>query len=144
MRLYTHPKLIISLEEINGVKYFKEIWSGIINTVVFRDLIRKTLTIYRKEIPKLNNTTTKLLIISDSREIELIRKEDIDWLNEEINPIYHELGITHQALIPPTTILLNDLIDLYTSDSEEEKFLNLPFKNEEEGLKWFLEQIKKD
>ena len=141
MKLYTHPKLDISIEEVDGIKYFKEVWSGIINTVVFRDLIKITLKIYENEIPKLNNPTNKVLIVSDSREIELIRQEDIEWVMEEIEPIYEKMGITHQALLPPKAFRIQDLIDLYVGSREEVDFHNYPFKTEKEGVDWYLGYI---
>ena len=144
MQLYTHPKLKLSIEEVDGIKYFKKIWSGIVNTVVFRDLIKNTLKIYKREIPKLNNPTDKILIMTDASGLELIRREDIVWLMEEIEPIYGELGLTHQALIPPKAMRIQDLVDLYVGSREEVTFHNYPFLTEEEGIAWYLESVKKE
>ena len=60
MRLYTHPKLRITVEEINNIPYIKEVWRGILNPVVFRDLIDISLNIYSKEIKKAQNNRTRL------------------------------------------------------------------------------------
>jgi hypothetical protein len=138
MRIYTHPKLIIDIKETNGIKYFKLIWKGIFNTVVFRDLVHKSLKSYEEELPKFNNITDKVLIVSDSREMELIRKEDIDWTMKEINPLLEKIGITHQALILPYVQEMSDLGHHYANDNTNEKRIVNSFKNEEEALNWFL------
>ena len=142
MRLYTHPKLIISIEENGGIKYFKEIWKGIINTVVFRDLMNKTISFYEVEIPKLNNGTDKIFIISDSRGVELIRSEDIDWVIEEIDHKRVKIGITHQAIIPSRASKIDHLADHYIMNNNHKKdFSNFLCDNEEDGIEWFLNSI---
>jgi len=144
MRLYTHPKLTVEIKEVDGVKYFKEVWSGIFNTVVFRDLMWKTINIYEKQIPELGfHKDNQILISSDTSEMELIREADIQWIMEVVEPIYIELGITHQAFIPPKTERLQELVELYTTDTDQRAFQNFPFATEQEGLEWYLKQIDK-
>ncbi|MFQ3215092.1 MAG: hypothetical protein ACI9C9_002638, partial [Marivirga sp.] len=123
MRIFTHPKLILDIKEINGTKYFKLIWKGIFNTVVFRDLVYKSIKSYKEELPKFNNTTTsKVLIVSDSTEVELIRKVDVEWLITVVHPILEEIGITHQAIIPPNAERISDLVDHYSAEKKYKNF----------------------
>ncbi|GAB3339395.1 hypothetical protein GCM10027429_25680 [Marivirga atlantica] len=144
MKLYTHPKLTVEIKEVEGVKYFKEVWRGIFNTVVFRDLMWKTIKIYEKQIPELGNKPAdKILILSDTSEMELIREEDIQWTIDIIEPIYIGLGITYQAFIPPKTERLQDLVELYSTSSNDRSFQNFPFATEEDGLEWYLNQLNK-
>ncbi|MFT4741214.1 MAG: hypothetical protein ACI9XJ_001133 [Marivirga sp.] len=144
MRIFTHPKLILDIKEINGTKYFKLIWKGIFNTVVFRDLVYKSIKSYKEELPKFNNTTTsKVLIVSDSTEVELIRKVDVEWLITVVHPILEEIGITHQAIIPPNAERISDLVDHYSAEKKYKNFSYQVFRNEEEGVSWYMDHVNK-
>jgi hypothetical protein len=144
MRIFTHPKLILDIKEINGTKYFKLIWKGILNTVVFRDLVYKSIKSYKEELPKFNNTTTsKVLIVSDSTEVELIRKVDVEWLITVVHPILEEIGITHQAIIPPNAERISDLVDHYSAEKKYKNFSYQVFRNEEEGVSWYMDHVNK-
>jgi hypothetical protein len=144
MRLYTHPKLRITVEEINNIPYIKEVWRGILNPVVFRDLIDTSLEIYTTEINKHKVTGQRnFLLFADVTELEMIRIEEITWLESEINPQYEELGFTHQAILPPKTEIASNKVDEYQSDDENAPFVTKVFKDHKKALKWFLDQHSK-
>jgi len=141
MRLYTHPKLRITVEEINNMPYIKEVWRGILNPVVFRDLIDTSLDIYTKEINKHKVTgQEKFLLFADVSELEMIRKEEITWLDSEINPQYEKLGFTHQAVLAPITQIASDKVEEYDTDDENAAFVTKVFRNRKDAFKWFLNQ----
>lgn len=143
MRLFTHPKLRITVEELNGIPYIKEIWRGILNPEVFRDLINTSLEIYKKEIKNHKLTSQdKFLLYADVTELEMIRAEEIKWLEEEINPQYELLGFTHQAVISPVTQIASNKVDDYHSDAEGAPFITNVFKDHKLALKWFLADLK--
>lgn len=143
MRLYTHPKLRITVEEINNIPYIKEVWRGILNPVVFRDLIDSSLDIYKREIPKHKITgQEKFLLFADVTELEMIRKEEINWLETDINPQYEKLGFTHQAVLSPITQIASNKVDEYHSDEENAPFITKVFKDHKKALKWFLDDFK--
>lgn len=130
MRLYTHPKLRITVEEINNIPYIKEVWRGILNPVVFRDLIDTSLNIYRNEIKKHKVTgQEKFLLYADVTELEMIRQEEITWLETEINPQYEKLGFTHQAVLSPITEIASSKVDEYNSEDETAPFVTKVFKD---------------
>jgi len=143
MRLFTHPKLRITLEELNGISYVKEVWRGIFNTIVFRELILQSLEIYATEIPKIKHDNGyKLLLLADVRELELIREEDIEWLNNEVNLKYEKLGFTHQAVVAPITEVAYNIVEPYHSNAEKQLFITKVFKSEGEGMRWFIDALK--
>lgn len=143
MRLFTHPKLRITLEELNGISYIKEVWRGVFNSAVFRELIKNSLEIYKQEIPKIKQLKEdKLLLLADVRELELIREEDIDWLNNEVNALYEALGFTNQAVIAPVTELAYNIVEPYHSNAENKPFITKVFKSENEGIRWFIHEIR--
>jgi hypothetical protein len=144
MRLYTHPKLRITVEEINNIPYIKEVWRGILNPVVFRDLINTSLDIYANEIKKHKITgQDKFLLYADVRELEMIRAEEITWLDSDINPQYEKLGFTHQAVLSPITEIAADKVDEYNSDDETGQFVTKVFKDHKNALKWFWDDVRK-
>jgi hypothetical protein len=144
MRLYTHPKLRITVEEINNIPYIKEVWRGILNPVVFRDLINTSLDIYANEIKKHKITgQDKFLLYADVRELEMIRAEEITWLDSDINPQYEKLGFTHQAVLSPITEIAADKVDEYNSDDETGQFVTKVFKDHKNALKWFRDDVRK-
>ncbi|ADR20312.1 hypothetical protein MATR_20710 [Marivirga tractuosa] len=144
MRLYTHPKLRITVEEINNIPYIKEVWRGILNPVVFRELINVSLDIYAKEIKKHKITgQDKFLLFADVTELEMIRQEEITWLDTEINPQYEKLGFTHQAVLSPITLIAANKVDEYNTDDEKAPFVTKVFRDHKKALKWFLDDAIK-
>ncbi|SMG15525.1 hypothetical protein SAMN05661096_00778 [Marivirga sericea] len=142
MRLYTHPKLRITIEEISSIPYVKEVWRGVFNPVVFRDLIDTSLDIYRQEIKKHKVTgQDKFLLYADVTELEMIRQEEITWLDSEINPQYEKLGFTHQAVIAPVTQIASDKVDEYNTADENAPFVTKVFRDHKKAIKWFLDQV---
>jgi hypothetical protein len=142
MRLYTHPKLRITVEEINNMPYVKEVWRGVFNSVVFRELIDTSLDIYIKEIKKHKVTgQDKFLLYADVTELEIIRQEEITWLDSEINPQYEKLGFTHQAVIAPITQIASDKVDEYNTADENAPFVTKVFRDHKKALKWFLNHV---
>lgn len=139
MRLYTHPKLRITIEEINGNPYIKEVWRGIFNPIVFRDLIGNSLEIYKKQLSKIKlEDQHKFLLLGDTRDLELIRDEEVDWLNNVVNPQYEALGITHQAIIAPVSQYASSKVDEVNSDENYLPFITKVFKDENSAIDWFL------
>lgn len=144
MRLYTHPKLRITVEEIDNIPYIKEVWRGVLNPVVFRDLINTSLEIYEKENKKHKITgQNKFLLYADVTELEMIRQEEITWLESEINPQYERLGFTHQAVLSPITQIASNKVDEYNSANDDAPFITKIFKDHKTALKWFLDSKSK-
>ncbi len=139
MQIYSHPKLLITREENSGIQYFKEVWNGIFNTVVFRDIIRGAISAYEKEIPHpASSSASSTLIFSDTQKIDMIRSADIKWLTEEIKPVYLRLGITHHAILPPQVQILDEHVALYMDETINETFSKIILETEEDAVAWFL------
>lgn len=141
MRLYTHPKLRISVEELHGLPYIREVWRGVFNPLVFRDLIENSLKIYEKELPGIKkNQQDSFLLFADTRDLEMIRMEEINWLNEVINPQYEQLGFTHQAVLAPLSQFASKKVEEVNSDENYLPFKTKVFIQEKEATQWFLNQ----
>ncbi|WP_188467811.1 hypothetical protein [Marivirga lumbricoides] len=139
MRLYTHPKLRITVEEIDGIPYIKEVWRGIFNPIVFRDLIGNSFQIYKKHLSNIRlEHQNKFLLLGDTRDLELIRDEEVDWINKVVNPQYEALGITHQAIIAPISQYASGKVNEVNTDENYLHFITKLFKDENSALQWFL------
>jgi hypothetical protein len=142
MILYNHQKLKIILVEKNGIKYLAEVWSGFINSNLFRELLQKSIEIYKSNIDKIKEPDGKVLLYADTSKIEVITKEDLSWCAENINPLYEEMGFTHQAVIMPERFFGQQSIKSYEEISKSGKMLTNVFKNEKEALDWFCNDKK--
>ncbi len=140
MRLFSHDKLVISIEEIQGIKYIKESWSGILTSTIFRELIGKSLIIYKAEIPKLKVDGAKFLLLADVSKLELINSTEIQWLTDEINPKYQSLGITEQAVIAPKSQIAKTTVSNYEGSTDG--FETKMFVEELVAIRWFLTRVE--
>ena len=140
MRLFAHDRLVISIEEVQGRKYIKEKWSGVLNASIFHKLIHHSLDLYRQHLPSITTHDARLLLLADVTRIEIISPKDIEWLTEEINPIYEQLGFTHQAVLVPKSQIAQHTVSEYEGISGN--FITKMFVNELDGVRWFLEGIK--
>ncbi len=142
-RLYTHPKLRITIEDFNGNPYLKEVWRGIFNPIVFRDLIGNSLSIYQKHLANIRLAhQDKFLLFADTRDLELIRDEEIDWFNEMIYPKYEALGISHQAIVQPVSQYASSKVNDVNTEEHYEPFKTKVFKEESAAFKWFLSELQ--
>lgn len=138
MKLFTDNMLNISLEDLQGQSYFKEVWSGILAGKRFRELIMQSIEIYEKHIPQINRESEKLLLFADVSDIDMINNKEIEWLEKEVNPIYEKLGFTHQAVIMPRSFFAQNMVKNYEGVSESGRFTTNMFSDELTALRWFF------
>jgi len=122
---------------MNDNSYIYEVWSGVHTSTVFRDLIARSLDLYEKYLPELleENTSPFMLLFADVTKLELISAKDIDWLTNEINPKYEELGFTHQAVIQPKSQIAQKNVSEY--EGEIGGFQTRIFNNDLDARRWF-------
>lgn len=140
MELYKKQKIKVTLEEYNGIAFIKEVWQGIITSEELRMYIKDTLEIYEKQLPKLKQETVFFLLYADISEMELIKKDDMLWLDEYATPRYLACGITHQALIMPKSFFAQQSLKSYEGKTEDGKFTTNLFATEREALDWFFNE----
>lgn len=137
MKLFTHNKLNISTEVMNEIDYIYEVWSGVHTSTAFRKLINQSLEIYKKIVPQLLERNSRLLLLADVSQLELISSKDIDWLTNEVNPKYEKLGFTHQAVIMPKSKIAQKTVSEY--EGEEGNFITRTFSDDLKARRWFME-----
>ena len=70
-------------------------WIGFIKSADFRAGILKLLEIYTQQkvhYPKLH-------LLADTRTLGALKREDVTWITEEINPQYTVFGATYEAFV---------------------------------------------
>jgi hypothetical protein len=142
MQLLNHPKLKITIEAKGGFSYIKESWIGLINSDTFRSLLLKSIDLYRMNVPGLKPYDGKILLYGDASRMEVIKLEDMEYLATYINPLYEEVGITHQAVIMPKDFLSQQSVKNYEEFSKSGKMLTNVFVTEEEAMKWYISERK--
>jgi hypothetical protein len=144
-KLYTHPKLQVTIEYFNGNPYIKEVWQGIFNPIVFRDLIRNTLNIYEKHLSNIRlEHQNKFFLFGDASDLELIHDKDIIWFNEVIYHRYEALGFTHHAIIQPTSQYASGKVEDVNTDESYEPFKVKVFEEESAAFEWLLKEVKNE
>lgn len=136
MRIYTHEKLLITIEELQNTTFIKEVWSGVLTTTIFRSLINKSLEIYRDKIPELKGDRESFLLLADITKLELITANDINWLSKDINPQYSQIGFTDQALITPKSKNAQNIVSKY--EGEMGGIKTKIFVEELSAVRWFF------
>jgi len=141
MKLFSDNKLSISTESMNQESYMSEIWSGVHTSTVFRSLVAQSLNLYEKYVPQLleKNESPYLLLFADVTKLELISANDIEWLTNEVNPRYKELGFTHQAVIQPKSQIAQKNVSKYEGNIDG--FETRIFNNDLDARRWFNDYL---
>ncbi|MTI40952.1 hypothetical protein [Fulvivirga lutimaris] len=136
MKLFKHEKLVITKEEINGVEFIKEVWSGVLSTTIFHKLVLESLKIYREQVPLIKGDSKRFLLFADVSKLEIISAKDIQWLIDEVNLEYEKLGFTEQAVIVPKSQIAQTTVSEY--EGVTGSFNTKLFSEELTALRWFL------
>ncbi|MEQ8241960.1 hypothetical protein [Fulvivirga sp.] len=136
MKLFKHEKLVITKEEINGVEFIKEVWSGVLSTTIFHNLVLESLKIYREQVPLIKRDSKRFLLFADVSKLEIISAKDIQWLIDEVNLEYEKIGFTEQAVVVPKAQIAQTTVSEY--EGVTGSFNTKLFSEELKAIRWFL------
>ena len=142
MKLFKHEKLVITKEEINGVEFIKEVWSGVLSTTIFHKLVLESLKIYREQVTLVKGDNKRFLLFADVSKLEIISAKDIQWLVDEVNLEYVKIGFTEQAVIIPKSQVAQTTVSNY--EGQTGAFITKLFAEELSAMRWFLSLSKQD
>jgi hypothetical protein len=137
MKLFSHEKLVITVDEIQDTTYVKEVWSGVFTSTVFRRLVENSLEIYREHVSKLKCSKCKFLLFADITNLEMINAKDIIWLTDVVNPQYEAIGFTEQAVIIPKSQIAQTTVLNYKGETREGGFNTQLFNDDLSAIRWF-------
>lgn len=142
MKIFNNQKLVINILEKQGINYFHEVWSGFIRSEDFRNLLSRSIELYKANVDKVKKHDHNLLLLADASKMELVKNDDMEWLANNINPLYEECGFTHQAVVMPERFFGQQSVKNYEELSKSGKMLTNVFHTENEALKWFIQNTK--
>lgn len=95
--LYQAPGIVFTLDL--EIPCIVNEWSGYIPSEAFRRGIEQLVECLRRCREEHGFTTLNLL--ADTRRLGVLPRQDVDWVNQEINPRYLENGASHEAFVLP-------------------------------------------
>jgi hypothetical protein len=108
-------------------------WDGFIPGAVFRQSIIKLLEIAKQHRP----LYPKLPLLADTRTLGVISRADLDWVTNEINHLYVEVGIQHEAFVMSQDAFGNVALNRYiTQTTKYGTFTVQIYPTLEEAVKW--------
>jgi hypothetical protein len=72
-------------------------WHGFIKSELFREYILKLVDLLKEH----HSTYGQLNMLADTRELRILPPKDIEWVNQNINPLYIENGASFEAFLIP-------------------------------------------
>jgi hypothetical protein len=100
-----------SIEYIPNLHCVVQTWRGFAGSQKFRQSIQKTIEYFQTH-PEVR------YIISDTRQQEMVAREDTEWLATQANPQLVEAGLRKLAFIAPQSLLTKMAEERYAYLSE--------------------------
>ena len=72
-------------------------WYGFIKSELFRKYILKLVDLLKEN----HSNYGQLNMLADTRELRILPPKDIEWVNQDINPLYIENGASFEAFLIP-------------------------------------------
>jgi hypothetical protein len=91
--LYETTNVQMFIDE--SVPCLVNVWNGFIPSIEFRDSIFKLVELLKEYRPKY----PKLHLLADTRTLNVVSRNDIQWVTDEINPLYLEAGVQFEAFV---------------------------------------------
>ncbi len=115
-------------------------WREFIPSHRFREGILKLLEISKEMIQKYPN----LQLLADTRTLGTVSRADLNWVSEEINPHYVELGIYHEAFVVSEDAFGQMALNRYVITSTDQGLFTVKiFASMEEAREWLMEMANR-
>ncbi len=90
-------------------------WDGFIKSQDFREAILKLVDVLRQQ----KEIYPKLSMLADTRTLGILSREDLEWVTKEVNPLYVDAGITHEAFLLSDDAFGASALNRYTQQTTE-------------------------
>lgn len=129
--LYETKNVQMFIDE--SVPCLVNIWNGFVPSAEFRQSILKLVELlkqHRPNYPKLN-------LLADTRTLGVISRNDVQWVTEEINPLYLEAGAQFEAFVFSKDAFGQIAVNRYvTQTTTKGDFIVQIFDDLEEAKNW--------
>ncbi len=130
MILIEKPYLILEYDE--ALQCIVQYWKGFAKSGEFREGINKSLEFFKqKKVDK---------IISDTKNLSLIKKEDTDWVAKEVTPAMVKQGLRYMAFIVPSSVFTQLSVDNYKTEAG--KSVTIRYFDQLNDAKTWLSEVK--
>lgn len=132
--LYTTDNVRIYID--NHVPCMVNEWDGFIRSVDFRDAILKLVELLGEHSPQYGT----LNMLADTRKLQVIAPKDLEWIQQEINPLYVKNGASYEAFVLPEDVFGQHAIDKYIEmTTSEGMFTVCNFDSLDKARTWLKE-----
>ncbi len=108
-------------------------WDGFMPSKVFRENISKLLELLKEHRPNY----PKLSILEDTRKLGVVARNDVQWVLEEITPLYLEIDVHYEAFVLSKDAFGQIAVKRYASQNTEKgQFTVQTFDDLEEARTW--------
>lgn len=109
------------------------IWDGFIPNQEFRTNIWKKVELLKEHRPKY----PKLHSLVDARTMGVVSRENVQWVSEEINPLFLEAGVQYEAFVLSKDAFGQIAINRYvTQTTQKGNFIVQIFDDVEQAKAW--------
>lgn len=133
--LYETKNVQMFIDE--SVPCLVNVWNGFLPSVEFRRSILKLVDILKEQRPKY----PKLTLLADTRTLGVISRNDVQWVSDEINPIYLEVGVQFEAFVLSKDAFGQVAVNRYVSQTTEKGEFIVQIFNDMEKAKAWLKSI---
>ncbi len=125
-------KPYLKLEYDETMRCIIQHWKGFAKSAEFREGINKSLEFFKqKKVDK---------IISDTKNLSLVKKEDTDWVAREVTPAMVKQGLKYMAFIVPSSVFTQLSVDNYKTEAN--KAVTIRYFDQLAEAKAWLSEVK--
>ncbi len=133
--LYESPNLKIYIDE--SVPCLVNEWSGFVNGPTFREHILTLVDLLKQHSPHYG----QLNMLADTRHLNVIAAEDVQWVSQHINPLYVKHGAAYEAFVLPKDAFGERAVKRYMRSSTSEGVFTVKLFDSMGSAKSWLKEV---
>jgi hypothetical protein len=129
--LYETKNVQMFIDE--SVPCLVNVWNGFVPSIEFRQSILKLVELLKEQRPNY----PKLHLLADTRTLGVISRNDVEWVTQEINPLYLEAGAQFEAFVLSKDAFGQIAVNRYVSQTTAKgEFIVQIFDDLEKAKDW--------
>lgn len=133
--LYETDRVQMFIDE--SVPCLMNVWNGFVPSAEFRQSILKLVDLLKEQRPHY----PKLNLLADTRALNVISRNDIQWVTDEINPLYLEAGAQFEAFVLSKDAFGQVAVNRYISQTTKQGIFSVQMFDDLEQAKAWLKSV---
>lgn len=133
--LYETDRVQMFIDE--SVPCLVNIWNGFVPSAEFRQSILKLVELLKEQRPKY----PKLHLLADTRTLNVVSRNDIQWVTDEINPLYLEIGVQFEAFVLSKDAFGQVAVNRYVTQTLKQGSFHVQIFDDLEEAKQWLKSV---